>query len=70
MPARSAMSTTWPSPRAVPTSPRTEIDAFVDPVEDGTPTVGFDDGLKAPLLAEAAILSVREGRPVALSELE
>ena len=47
-----------------------EIDAFVDLAENGTPTVGFDDGHKALLLAEAAILSVREGRPIKLSEVE
>ena len=48
-----------------------EIDAFVDAVEHSEPpAVGFDDGYKALLLAEAAILSVREGRPINLSELE
>jgi myo-inositol 2-dehydrogenase/D-chiro-inositol 1-dehydrogenase len=48
-----------------------EIDAFVDAVTSQTPpAVGFEDGLKALLLAEAAILSVREGRPVHLSEME
>lgn len=48
-----------------------EIDAFVDAVEKNEPVaVGFDDGHKALLLAEAAILSVREGRPVKLSEME
>ena len=48
-----------------------EIDAFVEVVEKGTPVpVGFDDGQKALALAEAAILSVREGRPIALSEVE
>lgn len=47
-----------------------EIDAFVDAVENGQPpAVGFDDGQKALELAEAAILSVREGRPVKLSEV-
>lgn len=47
-----------------------EIDAFVDAVETGqAPTVGFADGQKALELAEAAILSVREGRPVKLSEV-
>lgn len=47
-----------------------EIDAFVDAIETGTaPAVGFDDGQKALLLAEAAILSVRKGRPVQLSEV-
>lgn len=48
-----------------------EIDAFVDAIEKGAPVpVGFDDGHKALLLAEAAVLSVREGRPVNLSEME
>ena len=47
-----------------------EIDAFVDMAKNGTPTVGFDDGHKALLLAEAAIRSVRMGRPVKLSEVE
>ena len=47
-----------------------EIDAFVDAIETGTaPPVGFDDGQKALLLAEAAVLSVRKGRPVQLSEV-
>ncbi len=47
-----------------------EIDAFVDSVESGQPpSVGFADGQKALELAEAARLSVREGRPVKLSEL-
>jgi len=48
-----------------------EIDAFVDAVENTEPpAVGFDDGQKALLLAEAAVLSVREGRPVNLNEME
>jgi myo-inositol 2-dehydrogenase/D-chiro-inositol 1-dehydrogenase len=48
-----------------------EIDAFVDAVEKAVPpAVGYEDGHKALLLAEAAILSVREGRPVKLSEME
>ncbi|WP_127904380.1 inositol 2-dehydrogenase [Solirhodobacter olei] len=47
-----------------------EIDAFVDCVEQGTPpAVGFDDGEKALALAEAALLSVREGRTVRMEEL-
>lgn len=47
-----------------------EIDAFVDAVEQGKPApVGFDDGAKALVLAEAAILSVREGRSVKVEEL-
>ncbi|MEY2991758.1 MAG: inositol 2-dehydrogenase [Pseudomonadota bacterium] len=48
-----------------------EIDAFVDAVETSTPpAVGFEDGHKALLLAEAAILSITHGRPVNLSEVE
>ena len=48
-----------------------EIDAFVDAIEKNEPpAVGFDDGHKALLLAEAAILSVREGRPINLREVE
>lgn len=47
-----------------------EIDAFADAVEHGhPPAVGFEDGHKALLLAEAAVLSVRNGRPVNLSEV-
>ena len=47
-----------------------EIDAFVDAVEKGVaPEVGFDDGEKALILAEAAVLSVREGRTVRMEEL-
>ncbi|MDE3026850.1 MAG: inositol 2-dehydrogenase [Paracoccaceae bacterium] len=48
-----------------------EIDAFVDAAEKGIPPeVGFDDGLKALMLAEAALMSVREGRTVFVKELE
>lgn len=48
-----------------------EIDAFVDVVEKGTePEVGFEDGRKALMLAEAAHLSIREGRTVRLQELD
>ncbi|SMX41104.1 inositol 2-dehydrogenase [Maliponia aquimaris] len=48
-----------------------EIDAFVDAVETGTaPAVGYEDGHKALVLAEAAILSVREGRTVHVKELD
>ncbi|MDE3177024.1 MAG: inositol 2-dehydrogenase, partial [Pseudomonadota bacterium] len=47
-----------------------EIDAFVDAVEKGTaPEVGFEDGRKALMLAEAANLSIREGRTVRVQEL-
>lgn len=47
-----------------------EIGAFVDAVENGTPTpVGFEDGRQALLLAEAALLSARQGRTVQTSEI-
>lgn len=47
-----------------------EIAAFVEAVETGspTPTTGHD-GLMALALAEAALVSVREGRSVAVSEV-
>jgi myo-inositol 2-dehydrogenase / D-chiro-inositol 1-dehydrogenase len=47
-----------------------EIDAFVDAVEAGTkPEVGFDDGHRALILAEAAYKSLRECRLVKVSEI-
>jgi myo-inositol 2-dehydrogenase / D-chiro-inositol 1-dehydrogenase len=47
-----------------------EIDAFVDTVESGKPTVvGFEDGRRALALAEAALKSVAEGRAVKVSEV-
>ncbi len=47
-----------------------EIDEFVAAVEEGrAPDVGFDDGQRALLLAEAAIKSAAEGRVVRVSEL-
>ncbi|MCY3982899.1 MAG: inositol 2-dehydrogenase [Roseovarius sp.] len=47
-----------------------EISAFVDSVAYGTrPPVGLEDGVEAILLAEAAMLSVREGRLVHKGEL-
>jgi myo-inositol 2-dehydrogenase / D-chiro-inositol 1-dehydrogenase len=47
-----------------------EIDAFVDAVEKGVaPEVGFEDGRKALMLAEAANMSIRESRTVRLEEL-
>ena len=47
-----------------------EIGAFVDSIEKGQPAqVGFDDGRKALLLAEAAMKSALEGRFVNVSEL-
>ena len=47
-----------------------EIEAFVTAIETNTaPEVGFKDGVQALVLAEAALLSVREGRVVKLSEV-
>ncbi len=46
------------------------IDAFVDAVENRTPpVVGFEDGRQALILAEAAYLSLREGRMVNVNEI-
>jgi myo-inositol 2-dehydrogenase/D-chiro-inositol 1-dehydrogenase len=47
-----------------------EISAFVEAVERGIrPEVGFEDGHRALILAEAAYRSVKEGRMIAVSEL-
>lgn len=47
-----------------------EITAFVDSIENDTPVqVGFDDGHKALILAEAAMKSAREGRFIKVSEV-
>ncbi|WP_029029187.1 inositol 2-dehydrogenase [Salinarimonas rosea] len=47
-----------------------EIAAFVAALRDGAPiSPGGADGLAALILAEAALLSVREGRTVAVSEI-
>ena len=47
-----------------------EIGAFVDCVEKGTaPEVGFEDGRKALVLAEAAMKSAAEGRVVNVDEI-
>ena len=47
-----------------------EIDAFVDAVEKGEqPEVGFEDGRRALILAEAAYTSLRERRLVQVSEI-
>jgi myo-inositol 2-dehydrogenase/D-chiro-inositol 1-dehydrogenase len=47
-----------------------EISAFVSAVESGTPAeVGFEDGRRALMLAEAAYRSLREGRLVKVSEI-
>ena len=48
-----------------------EIDAFLDCVENHTaPLVGFDDGRKALILAEAAYRSMAEARIVRVDEIE
>jgi myo-inositol 2-dehydrogenase / D-chiro-inositol 1-dehydrogenase len=47
-----------------------EIDGFVDCVEkNATPLASFEDGRRALILAEAAYLSMREGRLVKVSEI-
>lgn len=47
-----------------------EIDAFVESTTTGKPAVvGFEDGRLALVLAEAAIRSISEGRPVKVSEI-
>ncbi len=47
-----------------------EIDGFVDCVEQGaSPLASFEDGRRALILAEAAYLSMREGRMVKVSEI-
>jgi myo-inositol 2-dehydrogenase / D-chiro-inositol 1-dehydrogenase len=47
-----------------------EIDAFVEAVETRQPPmVGFDDGRRALVLAEAALKSIAEGRAVKVSEV-
>lgn len=47
-----------------------ELDAFVEAVEgDGEPVVGFDDGRKALVLAEAAKRSIESGRVVRVGEV-
>lgn len=49
---------------------RAEIDAFVDCVEKGTPPeVGFEDGRRALILAEAAYRSLKDGRMVRVDEI-
>jgi len=48
-----------------------EISAFVDCVETRkTPEVGFEDGRRALILAEAAYLSIAENRLVHVAELK
>ncbi len=47
-----------------------EVDAFIDTVENGAPMIAeFDDGQQALILAEAAYLSLREGRMVYVNEI-
>jgi myo-inositol 2-dehydrogenase / D-chiro-inositol 1-dehydrogenase len=47
-----------------------EIDGFVDCVEKGaTPLASFEDGRRALILAEAAYLSMQQGRMVKVSEV-
>jgi len=47
-----------------------EIDAFVTCVENGAPPqVGFEDGRRALILAEAAMKSTVEGRTVSVAEI-
>ena len=49
---------------------RAELDAFVDCVErGGAPEVGFEDGRRALILAEAAYRSIAEGRTVRVDEI-
>ena len=49
---------------------RAEIDAFVDCIEQGTPPeVGFEDGRRALILAEAAYRSLAERRLVRVDEI-
>ena len=48
-----------------------EIDAFVEAIETRRPPiVGFEDGHRALMLAEAALKSIAEGRAVKVSEVE
>ena len=48
-----------------------QLDAFVAAVQNGTPPLaGFDDGLKALLLAEAAYASLKQGQPVKVESID
>ena len=48
-----------------------EIDGFVDCVEKGAvPLASFEDGRRALILAEAAYLSMQQGRMVKVSEVK
>ncbi len=47
-----------------------EIAAFIDAIDSGkAPTPSAEDGLQALALAEAALLSVKEGRAVKVAEV-
>ena len=47
-----------------------EIDAFIDSVQKGLPVEpGSEDGRKALVLAEAALISAAEGRMVRIDEI-
>ena len=47
-----------------------EIDAFIDSVQNGVPVEpGFEDGRKALVLAEAALIAAAEGRMVHIDEI-
>jgi len=49
---------------------RIELAAFIDAVARGTPMpVGAADGRQALVLADAALRSLREGRPVRVAEI-
>ncbi len=48
---------------------RRELDAFVLAVEAGTtPPIGFEDGRRALMIAEAGVQSAKSGMPVALAD--
>ena len=50
---------------------RTELDSFIRYLMgEAVKLPGMDDGLQALMLAEAAILSVQQGRTVKLAELD
>ena len=48
-----------------------EITAFIDCIENGTPApMDVWDGLKPVMIAQAATISSKEGRPVKMSEIK